>query len=358
MKRILSIMLAAVMLLSCAWVSARPVTGAEGTHAAACDAGAYDASICDASEELSLYPSSMELPMFSYSSGEKLRVFSYGEIVPAEFFAWESSDTGVVRVDQSGYLTAVAPGEAVVRISDGDGGCAESFITVVDDEATPRLMDLDYEVLETPFYSTEVGIGPLCGGQPVAIKRFINPPGCGGGAEPDPNAFIVSEGWTYTYAVVYKFHVTDGLTLRFETSAAPGDTASNAYICVFDPYSYLWAYNGGDAADPYGKLTVSFYEEADFYLVISPRDHTDDAGSGNICLYVYDVTQPYAAGDVDGDHYVTALDALTVMRAAMGLAELDEESAALADIGGDGFVGSDDALTIMRIAMGLSGGPK
>lgn len=357
MKRLLSMMLAAVMLLSCAWANARPSAAAQGVSGGV-RCGAYGAR--GGEEELSLFPAEMELPMFSYSSGERLRVFFGGEIIPADLFTWESSDTGVVRVDQSGNLTAVAPGEAIVSISDGDDGYAESVVTVVDDDATPRLMDLDYDVLETPFYSAEVGIGPLCGGQPVALKRFINPPGCGGGAEPDPNAFIVSEGWTYTYAVVYKFHVTDGLTLRFETSAstAPGAHASNAYICVFDPYSYLWAYNGGSAADPYGKLTVSFYEEADFYLAIFPQDHTDDAGSGNICLYVYDVTQPYDAGDVDGDHYITAIDALTVMRAAMGLVELDEESAALADIGGDGSVGSDDALAIMRIAMGLSGGPK
>ena len=341
MKRFLSMILAAVMLLSCAWANARPAAAAQGARGG--------------DEELSLFPAEMELPMFSYSSGERLRVFFGGEIIPADLFTWESSDTGVVRVDQSGNLTAVAPGEAIVSISDGDDGYAESVVTVVDDDTTPRLMDLDFEMLETPFYSAEVGIGPLYGGQPVAIKRFINPPGCGDGAEPDPNAFIVSEGWTYTYAVVYRFHVTDGLTLRFETSAstAQGAHASNAYICVFDSYSYLWGYNGGSAADPYGKLTVSFYEEADFYLAIFPRDHTDDAGSGNICLYVYDVTQPYAAGDADGDHYVTATDALEVMRYAMNLVGLSPNALQVCDVNANGVVDAADALLIIRAVMGV-----
>lgn len=349
MKKFFSAILALMLLFSCA--AANAVSPAYVPEASA--AGA--ASFINEEDELSLFPSSMILPMFSSSSGERLRVFAGGEAVPAELFIWESSDPGIVEVTQSGRLTAVSPGTAIISISDGDGGTAHAEITVVRDEEFATIGDLESTPLPMPFYSEEVGIGPLCGAEPVILKRFRNPPSCGDEPEPDPNALIASEGWTYTYAVVYRFHVHDGQSFRFITSpsTAPGAHASSAYICVYGPGEYLWDYNCGNSADPFGDLTVSFYEDADFYLVITPLSHTDDDSSGNICLYAYDLTQPYQQGDVDMDHYLTSYDALTVLRAAMGLADISDESALLADIGGDGAIGSDDALCILRVALGL-----
>lgn len=346
MKKILSLMLSAILLFSCSAVNAsmaRPFMQ-----------DCKDCAEYRTDDELSLYPSSMVLPMFSSSSGEKLRVFASGEMIPPELFIWSSSDPGVVEVTQDGALKAIAPGTAVISISDGYDH-AESQITVVDSESFTTIRDLTPTELSLPFYSDQVGIGPLCGAEPVILKRFIKPPSCGGGEEPDPNAYIASEGWTYTYAVFYKFHVSNGQTICFDTSASngPGAHAANAYVIVYDPYFNIWDYSKGNYNDPYGDLTITFYEDGDFYLAITPITHTDDSNSGNICLYAYDITQPYSLGDVDNDHFVTSTDALIVLRAAMGLAELSDDRAALADFNGSGSVGSDDALSILRLVMGL-----
>ena len=59
-------------------------------------------------------------------------------------------------------------------------------------------------------------------------------------------------------------------------------------------------------------------------------------------------------GDVNGDGEVNSLDAIAVMRYAMGLEEL--ENLAAADVNGDGNVDMADALLIMRAAMGLEEG--
>ena len=58
-------------------------------------------------------------------------------------------------------------------------------------------------------------------------------------------------------------------------------------------------------------------------------------------------------GDVDLDGAVTALDALLIMRAAMGLEHLSEEQAGRADLDGDGRLTALDALSLMRSVMGL-----
>lgn len=342
MKKIVSLIIALILALSCfapAAFAARRVSVPEQVRD---------------EEGLALFPSSMLLPMFSSSSGEKLRAFYNGELVSANAFEWSSSDTNVVRVTQTGALTAVAPGSAVVTITDGDSS-AEAVVTVVEDDDFARLADLEATEIDLPFYSQEVGIGPLCGAQPVILKRFINPPSCGGG-EPDPNALIASEGWTYTYAVIYKFRVSNMQTINFVSSpsTSEGPNAANAYLSIYDPYFFLWNYSKGTTANPFGLLSVTFYEDNEFYLVITPIYHTDDTNSGNICLYVYDSEWPFAPGDVNMDHSVTSIDALMVLRAAMGMAQLTAEQEHYADVSGNGLIETNDALMIMRRTLGLS----
>lgn len=341
MKKIFSLLLVLLLSFTCV-----PV-GAEAREASA----AYKTD-----DTIVMFPACMDLPMFSTSSGERLRVMQDGAVVPAGFFTWTSSDTGIVRVSPTGALTPVAAGTAVITATDEDGESASAVVNVVPDEGFTTIADLEMTDLSLPFYSEEVGIGPLGGGTPVILKRVIVPPSCGNEPEPDPNAYIASNGWTYTYATLFRFHTVYGQSIRFETSqsGAEGPHAANAYICIFDRYFNLWSYSRGTASNPFGQLTLDSYEESDFYLAVMPIDHTQDSASGNICLYAYDVTQPYAMGDVNRDHFVTSSDALIVMRSVMGLAELPGGGFELADINGDGAASADDALAIIRIAMNIA----
>ena len=56
-------------------------------------------------------------------------------------------------------------------------------------------------------------------------------------------------------------------------------------------------------------------------------------------------------GDADLDGEVTVADAVLVLRCAMGLTELDEDSDEIADIDHDGEVTVADALAILRVSM-------
>ncbi len=59
-------------------------------------------------------------------------------------------------------------------------------------------------------------------------------------------------------------------------------------------------------------------------------------------------------GDIDGDNKLTSADSLNVLRASVGLDELDPITKKLADVNGDGSVDSSDALEILRFSVGLS----
>lgn len=74
----------------------------------------------------------------------------------------------------------------------------------------------------------------------------------------------------------------------------------------------------------------------------------DETNTGNAIPTVQGVL-----GDVNGDGKVTAADAAEILRAVVGLTELDEMQALLADVNLDGNVTAADASFILRCVVGL-----
>ena len=64
----------------------------------------------------------------------------------------------------------------------------------------------------------------------------------------------------------------------------------------------------------------------------------------------------HAIGDIDGDGTVTSNDALDVLRASVGAADLTPDQKKLADVDGDGELTSNDALAMLRYSVGLDSG--
>ena len=58
-------------------------------------------------------------------------------------------------------------------------------------------------------------------------------------------------------------------------------------------------------------------------------------------------------GDLDGDEEITANDAITALRASIGLEETDDSTIEIADVDGDGEITANDAFTILRASIGL-----
>ena len=63
--------------------------------------------------------------------------------------------------------------------------------------------------------------------------------------------------------------------------------------------------------------------------------------------------QEVIPGDVNMDGHIDAIDALAVLRHALGIIELDGDALIAADFDSNGVVEATDALIILRMAMGL-----
>ncbi len=59
-------------------------------------------------------------------------------------------------------------------------------------------------------------------------------------------------------------------------------------------------------------------------------------------------------GDIDGDGYITANDALLILRSSAGMETLSSEQETAADIDCDGSITANDALDVLRYSAGLS----
>jgi hypothetical protein len=69
-------------------------------------------------------------------------------------------------------------------------------------------------------------------------------------------------------------------------------------------------------------------------------------------LVPVDVTPDFNLGDVDQNGTITAIDALTVLKAVVGKVTFDETEAVLADVDGDNKITSNDALQILKKVVG------
>lgn len=58
-------------------------------------------------------------------------------------------------------------------------------------------------------------------------------------------------------------------------------------------------------------------------------------------------------GDIDGDGQITANDALAILRASVGMAELTPKQKKLADADKDESITANDALAVLRYSVGM-----
>ena len=58
-------------------------------------------------------------------------------------------------------------------------------------------------------------------------------------------------------------------------------------------------------------------------------------------------------GDIDSDNYITANDALIIIRASVGIETITPELLTIADVDGDGDITANDALAVLRSSVGI-----
>lgn len=100
-----------------------------------------------------------------------------------------------------------------------------------------------------------------------------------------------------------------------------------------------WYYDDGTLASNKQNFKLYFNQAKDKPKVVIARFSAPDE---------------YIEGDADGDNFVSAADALMVLRHIMGIVTIGEDRLWLLDMDRDGAVTAADALIILRRSMGIS----
>ena len=66
-----------------------------------------------------------------------------------------------------------------------------------------------------------------------------------------------------------------------------------------------------------------------------------------------DVPKFNTYGDIDNDNHITSNDALTILRASVGIETITPELFTIADIDSDGYITANDALAVLRSSVGI-----
>lgn len=118
------------------------------------------------------------------------------------------------------------------------------------------------------------------------------------------------------------------------------------------------AFSGGDhgfgacAESAQGSSLLGWYDENGELIYTGPFMLFADAAGCTRVIARFDGGA--IMSDIDGNGSVMADDALTALRAAMGVLTLTPEQIVVGDMNGNGTVDVSDALTILRLAMGLA----
>ena len=307
-----------------------------------------------------LNPTSLTVPVFSGYFGVRIRAYMDGELQNPFHITWSSSNSYVASVDNVGCVYASSTGTTTITARAQNGSTATCSVTVVSNSNYPNVNSLNFtQITELSYQDRQVGIGILFGGEPVIIRRY-RPRGAGmliDNPGSNPNA---DNGWTFTYAKGFRFTAAAGhnYTISVERYAGEQDDDVEVFLSVYNSNYDLIAWDYSQRAGEYPSLDLHTTSAGNYYVVLSPVYQANNWANGYVQFSVIDPDHPLTVwdmGDVNHDGRVDIVDALTVLRHAMGLISIPEDAQPQADVDGDGRITITDALLIMRFAMGLIG---
>lgn len=320
------------------------------------DLKALGVSIANAPETLALGTSADLTAEYALADGVELTN-------PPTAVTWTSSDPKVLYVAPGGRVTAVGSGTATITARVGDTSSTSDPITVTAPE-TPQETVSSIKLSE---YSLKLYVGEpgkqltatvLPAGSAASVKwtssnpavakvsekGFVTPVGPGmsiisaeaGGRRVSATAAVLAQrvrvdGVSFE-KTSYELPL-GGQRLMLEAEVTPGNATDKTLI---------WTSSNE------GVATVS---RTGIVTALSVGETTIRATSvdgGYFAEVTVTVTAKAQLGDVNGDGYIDAGDAMLCMRYSVGLAELTDAQQAAADVNRDGFIDAGDAILILR----------
>lgn len=275
--------------------------------------------------------------------------------------SWESSDTSVLRVLSNGKVVAVGQGEAVITASVGE--CTSSVTITVTGEQPGEsgLSGVSLDRYTLTLYAGEEAEQLTATLKPEGTEAAIHWTSSNQTAatvSQDGKVTPLAAGVTVVTAAAGDYRASCivtvqpervrvtgirfdepthtlmmGSTVTLQPIIAPDDaTVKNLTWVSSDEQTATVSRTGIVTALSVGETTIT-------------ATTVDGGYSAEIKIIVTAAAQ---LGDVNGDGYIDAADALLCLRASVGLITLTPEQEAAADVNHDGLIDAGDAILILR----------
>lgn len=278
-----------------------------------------------------------------------------------KYVSWKSSDPSVLRVLSNGKVVAVGQGEAVITASVGE--CTSSVTITVTGEQPGEsgLTGVSLDRYTLTLYAGEEAEKLTATLKPEGTEatiRWTSSNQTAATVSQDGKVTPLAAGITVVTAAAGDYRASCivtvqpkrvrvtgirfdepthtlmmGSTVTLQPIIAPDDaTVKNLTWVSSDEQTATVSRTGIVTALSVGETTIT-------------ATTVDGGYSAEIKIIVTAAAQ---LGDVNGDGYIDAADALLCLRASVGLITLTPEQEAAADVNHDGLIDAGDAILILR----------
>lgn len=275
--------------------------------------------------------------------------------------SWESSDPSVLRVLSNGKVVAVGQGEAVITASIGEATSSVTITVTGEQPGESGLTGVSLDRYTLTLYAGEEAEQLTATLKPEGTEatiRWTSSNQTAATVSQDGKVTPLSAGVTVVTAAAGDYRASCivtvqpkrvrvtgirfdepthtlmmGSTVTLQPIIAPDDaTVKNLTWVSSDEQTATVSRTGIVTALSVGETTIT-------------ATTVDGGYSAEIKIIVTAAAQ---LGDVNGDGYIDAADALFCLRASVGLITLTPEQEAAADVNHDGLIDAGDAILILR----------
>lgn len=275
--------------------------------------------------------------------------------------SWESSDPSVLRVLSNGKVVAVGQGEAVITASIGEATSSVTITVTGEQPGESGLTGVSLDRYTLTLYAGEDAEQLTATLKPEGTEatiRWTSSNQTAATVSQDGKVTPLAAGVTVVTAAAGDYRASCivtvqpkrvrvtgirfdepthtlmmGSTVTLQPIIAPDDaTVKNLTWVSSDEQIATVSRTGIVTALSVGETTIT-------------ATTVDGGYSAEIKIIVTAAAQ---LGDVNGDGYIDAADALLCLRASVGLITLTPEQEAAADVNHDGLIDAGDAILILR----------
>ena len=278
-----------------------------------------------------------------------------------KYVSWESSDTSVLRVLSNGKVVAVGQGEAVITASIGEASASVTITVTGEQPGESGLTGVSLDRYTLTLYAGEAAEQLTATLKPEGTEaaiRWTSSNQTAAAVSQDGKVTPLAAGVTVVTAAAGDYRASCIVTvqpervrvtgIRFEEpthTLMMGSTVTLQPIITPDDATVknlTWVSSDEQTATVSRTGIVTALAVGETTITAT----TVDGGySAEIRIIVTAAAQ---LGDVNGDGYIDAADALLCLRASVGLITLTPEQMTAADVNHDGLVDAGDAILILR----------